>query len=201
MGVFLNGESFVLTEGNERIIVTEKTVVMTTETDPFDWWSIGYEYPQYTWYEDNGVYTRADPINLAWENTDLNTVKSRICSQGWWDWTLEYIEYVSDPQNSWVQGDGLGTGPVRIFGGYHVRLFDLSTQDIVGGAHRDSWVPHEVTELETAENLVGGLFDNDLSNWWVLYDYEELDNEEGTPNVEPFCDGEATCMWRVGARS
>lgn len=63
----LKGEAFALTEGNERIVVTEKTVVMTTETDPFEWWNIGYEYPQYTWSEDSGVYTRADPINLAWE--------------------------------------------------------------------------------------------------------------------------------------
>ncbi|AKB35089.1 hypothetical protein MSSAC_0499 [Methanosarcina siciliae C2J] len=37
----LNGESFTLEEGNEKVIVTEKTVVITSQTDPYPWWDYG----------------------------------------------------------------------------------------------------------------------------------------------------------------
>jgi hypothetical protein len=198
----LNGETFALTEGNQRITITEKTVVITTETDPFEWWDIGYEYPQYTWSEYYGVYTRADPINLAWEGTNMNTIKGKILDEGWVSvaYPYEHNQYVSDPQYDWVLDEGVADDKTGLLTErYHVRLFDLSTQDIVGNAHRDSLPLHEVIELETAEDLVAGFFDNDVSNWWVLYDYEELDNEEGTPNQEPFCDGEATCIFKVGS--
>jgi hypothetical protein len=43
------------------------------------------------------------------------------------------------------------------------------------------------------------VFDNDVSNWWIRYDCEVHDNEEGTPNQEPFYDGEATCIFKVGS--
>ena len=42
---------------------------------------------------------------------------------------------------------------------------------------------------------------NHLYYWWVLHDQEEFDNEEGQSPVEPFCNGDATGIWRVGIRS
>jgi hypothetical protein len=64
----VNGEFFALTEGNQRITVTEKTVVMTTETDPFEWWDIGYEYPQYTGLKTT-VYI-PELIRLIWHGKE-----------------------------------------------------------------------------------------------------------------------------------
>ena len=104
---------------------------------------------------------------------------------------------MSDSQYGWILDEGVADDQYGFVGRYHVRLFDLSTQDIVGAAHHDTGTFHRVDQIEAAENLVAGFFDNDLSNWWVLYDHEELDNEEGTQNEEPFCDGEATCIFKV----
>lgn len=195
----LNGESFTLEEGNEKVIVTEKTVVITSQTDPYPWWDYGYQYPQWTWSEDNDQYAREDPINLAWEYTNLNTVKSVILDQGWKDNIFEYTYYVSDPVNGWIEDDGVATDEERYLGGYHTRLFELNNGDVVGGAHHDDPFPHEADEFETAEDVVAEFFDGNVNNWWVLYDHRELDNEVGTPNSEPWNDGEATCIYKVGS--
>ncbi|MDY0387118.1 MAG: hypothetical protein RBT65_08335 [Methanolobus sp.] len=198
-----NGQSVLLNEGDEVTTTNTVMIVMTEQSSPFEWWNIGYEYPQYSWYQiDNGgtvLYEKADPINIAWENTYRSTVATRIINQGWTDTVIEWAEYVSDPNNGWIEGDGVATSTARLTGGFHVRLFVLSNGDIVGDAHEDSWpLPeHEVIGLENAEDLIAGFFDNDMSNWWVLYDQEELDNEV----TSPFSNGEATCIWRVGSQS
>ena len=195
--ISLDGEIFSLEEGNEKIIVTEKTSIMTTSGEPFQWWLLGYEYPRWTWKKVvYNIYEAEDPINIAWENTDKNTVKSRILSNN--DWTnlvSENRQYVCDPVYSWVLDDPVADDRYRINGGYHARLWEMSSGDVVANAHHDSSLPHEADEYEPAEDLVAGFFDNDLSNWWVLYDTHELDNYVAYPRN----DGKATCIYKVGS--
>ncbi len=193
--IVLNEESFDLKEGNERVIVTQETVVITSQTDPFTWWNYGYAYPQWTWSEDNGYYGREDPINLAWESTDKSAVKSRILDQDWIDNPYEYDQYVSDPEDDWILDDGVADDRYRINGGYHARLWEMSNGDVVANVHHDSSFPHVADEYEPAEDLVAGFFDNDLSNWWVLYDNRDLDNYVASP----LNDEDATCIYKVGS--
>lgn len=195
--ISVDGETFSLEEGNEIVLVTEITVIITSETDPFPWWNYGYEYPQWTWSEDSGSYDREDPINLAWECTDRSTVKSRILDQDWTDvfYPFEEKQYVSDPQNGWMLADGVADDLEREWGGYHARLWEMSNGDVVANAHHDTRIPHRADEYEPAEDLVGGFFDNDLTNWWVLYDNCELDNYVASP----LNDGDATCIYGVGS--
>lgn len=203
--IYVDGETSSLEEGNEIVLVTEITVVITSETDPFPQWNNGYEYPQWTWSEDSGSYDREDPINLAWEYTDKSTVKSRILNQDWTDVFYPYEEkqYVSDPQNGWMLADGVADDLEREWGGYHARLWEMSNGDVVANAHHDDAffnIPlgHQADEYEPAENLVAGFFDYDLTNWWVLYDQCELDNEYTNP-YGAYNDGDATCIYGVGS--
>lgn len=170
-----NDKTFSLNEGDEITTTTTTTIVMTYATAPFPWWDYGYEYPQYTWYYVGGYtydyYKLGDPVNIAWENTYKSTVESRIMNEGWDDIIFEWAEYVSDPHGSilgnpaWIRGDGVAESMFRINGGFHVRLFDMSNGDVVGGAHEDSAGPeHVVIGIENAEDLVAGFFDNDMSN-------------------------------------
>ena len=202
--IFLDGEIFILEEGNEKVVVTEKTIIMTTSAEPFQWWLFGYEYPRWTWKKVvYNIYVAEDPINIAWECTDKNTVKSRIFTNGWTDCVVEYRQYVFDPEYGWFLDDPVADSTWREKGGNHARLWELSNNDVVASAHHDkiTIVPpgHEADKYETTEDLVAGFFDNDLNNWWVLYDHRELDNDVGTPNVEPWNDGEATCIYKVGS--
>lgn len=205
--------TYFINEGDEITMTsTTATVVMTYEHDPFPWWD-EYDYPQHTWYlktvnTSGNWYVRADPINMIFENTYKSTVQQRLVANKWKDVLIfEWPEFVSDPQGSysgnpeWMLGHGHATTVTRDEGGYHMRLFALANGDIVGDAHRDSASPHQVIGLEIAEDLVASFFDDDTSNWWVLDDHEDLDNQEGTVGTEPFCDGEATVVWRVGTRS
>jgi len=193
--IYVDSETFSLKEGNEIVLMTEITVVITSETDPFPWWNNGYEYPQWTWSEDSGFYDREDPINLAWEYTDKSTVVSRILNQDWIDNPYEYDQYVSDPENGWMLDDGVADDRYRINGGYHARLWEMSNGDVVANAHHDSSFPHVADEYEPAEDLVAGFFDNDLTNWWVLYDNCDLDNYVASP----LNDEDATCIYKVGS--
>ncbi|AKB27203.1 hypothetical protein MSSIT_0484 [Methanosarcina siciliae T4/M] len=193
----LNGESFTLEEGSEKVIVTEKTVVITSQTDPYPWWGYGYQYPQWTWSEDNGQYAREDPINLAWEYTNLNTVKEKMLDQGWISvsYPYEYDQYVSDPQYGWILDEGVADDKYGILGRYHTRLWQMSNGDVVANAHHDNDSPHQADQYEEAEDLVAGFFDNDLNNWWVLHDHYELDNYIANPLNDEY----ATCIYKVGS--
>ena len=204
--IFLDGEIFSLEEGNEKVVVTEKTTIMTTSDEPFQWWVLGYEYPRWTWKKlVYNIYVAEDPINIAWESTDKNTVKSRILSKGWDDCVVEYRQYVCDRDYSWLLDTPVADDTWRLSGGNHARIWELSNNDVVASAHHDkiTILPpgHEADKYETAEDLVAGFFDNDLNNWWVLYDNRELDNEVGDHpyTTEPCNDGEATCIYKVGS--
>jgi len=53
------------------------------------------------WDGTQWIYEREDPINLAWENTDINAAKAEILEEGWHDiwWPFEYVHYVYDPED------------------------------------------------------------------------------------------------------
>jgi len=43
----VEAEVIGMNEGEEKVLVTEKTVVLTRANDPFQWW-VSYDYPQWT---------------------------------------------------------------------------------------------------------------------------------------------------------
>lgn len=116
---------------------------------------------------------------------------------------VEYRQYVCDPVYGWFLDDPVADDTWRLSGGNHARLWELSNNDVVASAHHDKLIilppGHEADEYETAEDLVGGFFDNDLNNWWVQDNHKKLDNVVGTPPTEPCNDGEATCIYKVGS--
>ena len=183
-------------DGEERVFVTEKSVVITTANDPYQWWD-SYDYPQWTYSESDGRYILEDPINLAWENTDKDTVKSEILEEdGWVDiwWPFEYDQYVSDPNDGWIKGDGVADDWFGIWGRDHTRLWQMSDGDVVANAHHDSAVPHHADQYEPAEDLVAGFYDGGgwtvyADNYWLSNEYT---NEHGAYN-----DGWATRIYET----
>ncbi|HJH26354.1 MAG TPA: hypothetical protein C5S37_06155 [Methanophagales archaeon] len=180
-----------LREGEEiTISITEEERVFTTVTDPPHWWNY-YHYPPWCYSEDEGVYTEVDPINMAWENTNINTVKAEITEEGWEDPVFEHTFYVSDPEQggSWKeQTDSLATccwyTPRN-----HIRLWSLSTGDVAGQAHHDalSFPSHYADEYEPAEELVAGYYKEPDDTQWKVYDdnynlYTEYTNPHGAYN-------------------
>ena len=185
-------------EGEERVFVTEKSVVITAANDPYQWWD-SYDYPQWTYSESGGYYIQEDPINLAWENTDINTAKSEILEENWTDEPWEYTYYVYDSEYGWMADDGVADDKYRLFGGYHARLWQMSDGDVVANAHHDdstiNWPPlHQADEYEPAEDLVAGFYDGGgwtvyAGNYWLDNEYT---NEHGAYN-----DGWATRIYET----
>ena len=183
-------------KGEEKIFVTEKLKLITPWNDPLPWWD-DYDYPQWTWspYLDPLIpiptvwAISADPINLAWENTDKNTVKSEMLDEGWVDDPWEWTRYVHDPENGWMADDGVADDKYRLFGGYHARLWQMSDGDVVANAHHDdsaiNWPPlHQADEYEPAEDLVSGFYGRGgwivyAGNYWLDNEYT---NEHGAYN-------------------
>ena len=44
----VEAEAIGMKKGEEKALVTEKTVVLTRANDPYQWWS-RYDYPQWTY--------------------------------------------------------------------------------------------------------------------------------------------------------
>jgi len=175
-------------EGEERTSVTEEERVFTTVTDPPHWWNY-YHYPPWCYSEDEGVYTEVDPINMVWENTNINTVMSEIEEEGWGDPVAEHTFYVSDPEQggSWrEQTDSLATC-CPFTARNHIRLWQLSTGDVAGQAHHDTWPPHKADQYEPVEELVAGYYKEPDDTQWKVYDdnynlYTEYTNPHGAYN-------------------
>ena len=177
--ISIDGESFVLTEGNEKVSVTEKAVVLTTADNPYDWWNDGYSYPQWAWaYVAYGIYEREDPINLVWPSNTVSTVKSEMLDEGWTDYPTQYSRYVADPQWGWAAGDGVADSVTRPNGGYHVRLWQMSSGAVVANAHHDTASPHTADQYETAEEHVAYFYNG---GWTVYMDNYDLDNYISSP--------------------
>jgi len=172
-------------EGEEKVLVTEKFVVLTSESDPPHWWDY-YEFPQWVWKDlGSDVFERMLPINLAWKNTTKDTAKSEILEEGWVNNPIQYTEYVYDPIDGWIIGDGVATDRFGIFGRWHANLWQLSDGNVVANAHHDTPVPHHGEQYESAEELVTGYFNElDDTEWRVYEDSYELDNCVG--NVKSY---------------
>jgi len=187
--ISVDAEAIGMKEGEEKVFVSEKTVVVTIAGDPYHWWE-NYEYPQWTYSLIVHInppmifYFEEDPINLAWENSDKDTVKSVILEQGWVDNPAQYNHYVYDPEYGWILNDGVADDVWRPNGGYHARLWQMSDGNVVSNAHHDSNPPHHADEYEPAEELVAGFYD--LPVWAVSddsYNHEnEYTNEYGAYN-------------------
>jgi len=183
----MEGKVLGMEEGEEKVFVTEKVTVLTSAYDPPHWWDY-YEYPQWVWFKSGDVYEKRLPINLAWKNTTKDTAKSEILEEGWVDNPIQWTEYVYDPIDGWMSGDGVATHVVGIFGRYHANLWQMSDGNVVANAHHDTPVPHEADELEEAEELVAGFFDEpDDTEWRVYEDSYNLDNNVKSPYSNGWC--------------
>jgi hypothetical protein len=158
----------------EGTFVEVKSVLITSATDPPVWWS-SYDYPQWAYEYSDGYYIQADPINLAWENTDIQEAKDELLDEGWFDWGTWWNYYVYDPVYGWVDDDNLADDPFGLWGRYHLRLWKMSDGDIVGQAHRDSSVPHHAVKYENAEYAVYSLYGSgwkaDSDSYWLGNEY------------------------------
>ncbi|MEA2074207.1 MAG: Ig-like domain-containing protein [Euryarchaeota archaeon] len=185
--VLVEGRVLGMREGEERILVTEKETVLTTGDDPSQWWD-EYKYPQWVWFKSGDIYEKGLPISLAWKNTTKDTAKSEILEEGWVDNPIQWTEYVYDSINGWIIGDGVATSTFGIFGRYHANLWQMSDGNAVANTHHDTPVPHEADELEEAEELVAGFFNEyDDTEWNVYEDSYNLDNNVTSPYSDGWC--------------
>jgi hypothetical protein len=172
-------DSLELKPGDKKEFVTQKSVVITTKNDPFEWWtsssSTSITYPQWTFSKltssRNTYYVVADPINLIWKQKSLKTVKNTILKKKWIDNPAEDTHYISYPDGSWVAGDGMADSRYRLLGGYHLRLWKLPNGNIVSNAHHDDSVfiipGHQVDGYENAETKVSGFFGTASKTCWL----------------------------------
>ena len=187
--LLVEGRVLGMQEGEERIFVAEKITVLTSGDDPPPWWD-NYSYPQWIWLESGGIYERNLPINLAWKNTTLNTVKSEILKEGWVNvsYPFELTEYVYDPLYGWIADNGVADSMTGLLGRYHALLWWLSNENVVANAHHDDPFPHKADELEEAEELVAGFFNESEDTEWNVYeDSYNLDNNVTSPYSDGWC--------------
>jgi hypothetical protein len=188
-------------EGEEKIFVTEKEKLITLWEDPLPWWDV-YDYPQWTWSKKLIWAVSEDPINLAWENTNIDRVRNEILEEPNWVTISSYSlpipqqheHYVYDPGfKDWIPGEGVADDAWGLRGRYHVRLWQMSWQmfdgDVVANAHHDSLPPHRADQYEEAEELVAGFFTD--SEWKVYKDSYWLDN----PVDDPWNSGKCTQIY------
>jgi len=123
-----------------------------------------------------------EPIYIAWENSNYNSVKQEIIEKGWTDYPLEDTYYVYDSVYGWIADDGLASDPFCLLGGCHIRIWNLSDGDIAGAAHQDSGVPHHAIGSGNAEELVAGFYnDPDDTRWHVYQDDYALNSYIQSP--------------------
>jgi hypothetical protein len=175
---FVEGQHYTTTELSEEIFTSadDPPVVMRA-----------YDYPQWIYEKIGDTYHQLDePINIAWESNNLNTVKSEMLNEGWWDAIVEYVYYIYD--NGWIEDDGVASDPIRLFGGWHIRLWQMSDGDVVGAAHHDSAVPHHADGFENAEEYIAAFYDQPDDDLWHVYeDYYALNNYLASPYNNGMC--------------
>lgn len=172
-------------------LITESTgkvtITITTESDPPPWY-LDYNYPQWTWSEDDGTYVSSDPINLAWlgqttgDSVSVSKVETEI-AQGtdWEDPILGSDQYIYDCWGTgWDKNDKqLADGE---FDRGHVRLFSLMKISgysiVVGGAHEED-PSHDVDSFEGAETEIWSDYfsPGDTYSWNVASDNYYLGND------------------------
>jgi len=184
-----NAKAMNLKEGFKEIHREISSEVFTTERDPPKM-LLSYDYPQWIYVKDGSIYLQLnEPINIAWENSNYNSVKQEILEKGWTDSPYENTYYVYDSTYGWMADDGLASDPYRWFGGYHIRILGMSDGDIIKAAHEDSGFPHHAIGFENAEELIAGFYnDPDDTRWHVYQDDYALNNYV----ADPYSNGMAT---------
>ncbi|MDI6811311.1 MAG: hypothetical protein QMD80_06540, partial [archaeon] len=99
----------------------------------------------------------------------------------------EYNFKIYDLVYGWIGDDGVaegwpGSDCFRELGGYHVRLWRLSTGDVIGQAHHDTMPPHKADQYEPIEELVAGYYKEPDDTQWAVYDDNYWLNNDDTPN-------------------
>ncbi|WNY26675.1 hypothetical protein [Methanolapillus ohkumae] len=164
-------------------------LVVTTGSDPYNWKAVGYPYPDYLWkvvdpnYPGGGLYIRADPVNMMWQNTSASIVKTFILSKTNWTGviTIEYDYRVYDPfTQTYIRSQSVASNPIRPTGGYHVRIYQMPQGYVVAGAHEDSSSPHQAIAFEPVEKYIAGLFSGN-SSWSVSNNSTYLNNSCSSP--------------------
>lgn len=175
-----------LIEG-QHYTVTEVTYeIFTSENDPPV--SLrGYDYPQWIYEKIDDAYHQLDePVNIAWENNNLNTVKQEMFEEGWWDIIAEDVYYIYD--SGWKAGDGVASDPLRLFGGWHIRLWQMADGDVIGAAHHDSAAPHHADGFENAEECIAAFYDQPDDDLWHVYEDDyALNNYVASPYNNGMC--------------
>ncbi|WP_342306296.1 hypothetical protein [Methanolobus sp. ZRKC5] len=191
--------TFKLEKGEEKVHTTKTSLVMTLESEPYQWWD-DYNGPQWTWSKILWWYVREDPINLMWGETTISTVEGVLVNEG--DWVSnpsEYTHYVYDrSERRWIADDGVAESRYRIFGGNHTRLWEISTNTdvvVIANAHCDDGVfewplGHQAIDYEGVEEEVASFYD---VGWTVSHDECFLDNEY-TNKYRAYNDGNATVI-------
>jgi hypothetical protein len=173
-----NAKKLELTEGKEKLFTTETTGIFTAADDRPLTAKSGY-IPWLFAYSNGVYYQTGDPVNMIWSGASLYTVKAELFEEGWYDYPAEYTYYLCYNGN-YIAGDGVADDPARLFGGDHIRLFSLSSGEIVGAAHHDTWVPHSAEEFEWAEDRISAFY-SDYYLWHVFPDYTYLGNGVSSP--------------------
>jgi len=165
-------------EGEEKVFVTEKVTVLTSENDPPPWRD-NYNYPQWTWHRvdwtirDGWIYEYLYPINLAWRNVQKCNVEAVIEDEDWRDYPIAWPEYVYDREEGWIEGDGMADRVVGPFGRDHVVLWQMSDGNVVANAHRDSGLPDHhvpVYDFDEVEKKVADYFYYLGRSEWRVYE-------------------------------
>jgi len=175
---FVEGQRYTITELTEEVFTSENDPPIALRS---------YDYPQWIYEKIGDTYHQLDePINIAWESNNLNTVKSEMLEEGWWDFIAEDVYYIYD--NGWREGDGVASDPIRLFGGWHIRLWQMSDGDVVGAAHHDSAVPHHADGFENAEEYIAAFYEQPDDGLWHVYeDYYVLNNYVASPYNNGMC--------------
>lgn len=187
-------EVYTLAKGRSIEKSHYKTTILTTSYEPYPWWENEPYLPRWTWeYIGKGIYEKADPVDLVWENTRKYRVKRVLRNVGWLDYVLSTPQYIYDPPEyggrGWEKGDDIATSFIGIPSRYHMRLWVIYNKKIVGAAHYEEWnwlvFTHVIESYEMAEDKVASYYTN---SWSVNFDFYELDNYIQIP----FNDGSAT---------
>ena len=185
-----------LKEGEEKVFVTEKITVLTSEDDPPQWWK-NYTYPQWTWHrvdwtiQDGWIYEYLYPITIAWRNVQKCNVKAVIEDEDWYDYTLAWPEYVYDPDRveGWILGDSMATEIAGVLGRDHVLLWQMSDGNVVANTHRDKHLPHvPVYYFDEIEKKVADYFYSE----WRVYEHSYYLANEDAAHTDADSDGWCT---------
>ncbi|HII98040.1 MAG TPA: hypothetical protein HA272_01950 [Methanoregula sp.] len=140
-------------------------------------------YPIWFYWYSEGIYMQtSDPINMIWSGASLSTIKTEFSEKGWWTGMVAEAGYYISDGGNWKYAHGIASDIFRYNGGDHVRLCQLFTGEIVGGAHVDSKDPHHAIAYELAEDSFSTFFqDTDDTMWHVYPDNVYLGNSVTSP--------------------